>query len=51
MVYLDKIPDHAIIFEAVEIAKKRGHKGIPHGKWCTTKYSAKRCSFIRRNQR
>ena len=28
MVYLDKIPDHAIIFEAVEIAKKRGHKGI-----------------------
>jgi len=28
MVYLDKIPDRAIIFEAVEIAKKRGHKGI-----------------------
>ena len=28
MVYLDKVPDHAIIFEAVEIAKKRGHKGI-----------------------
>lgn len=28
MVYLDKIPDHAILFEAVEIAKKRGHKGI-----------------------
>ncbi|SFD86531.1 16S rRNA (cytosine967-C5)-methyltransferase [Bacillus sp. OV194] len=28
MVYLDKIPDHAIINEAVEIAKKRGHKGI-----------------------
>ncbi|MGM9925327.1 MAG: 16S rRNA (cytosine(967)-C(5))-methyltransferase RsmB [Bacillus sp. (in: firmicutes)] len=28
MHYLDKIPDHAIIFEAVEIAKKRGHKGI-----------------------
>lgn len=28
MYYLDKIPDHAIIFEAVEIAKKRGHKGI-----------------------
>ena len=28
MVYLDKIPDHAAIFEAVEIAKKRGHKGI-----------------------
>lgn len=28
MVYLDKIPERAIIFEAVEIAKKRGHKGI-----------------------
>ncbi|MGM9928897.1 MAG: 16S rRNA (cytosine(967)-C(5))-methyltransferase RsmB [Bacillus sp. (in: firmicutes)] len=28
MYYLDKIPDHATIFEAVEIAKKRGHKGI-----------------------
>lgn len=28
MVYLDKIPDHAIINEAVEIAKKRRHKGI-----------------------
>ncbi|MFJ5622165.1 16S rRNA (cytosine(967)-C(5))-methyltransferase RsmB [Peribacillus loiseleuriae] len=28
MVYLDKVPDHAIIYEAVEIAKKRGHKGI-----------------------
>lgn len=28
MLYLDKIPDHAIIFEAVEIAKKKGHKGI-----------------------
>ena len=28
MYYLDKIPDHAAIFEAVEIAKKRGHKGI-----------------------
>lgn len=28
MIYLDKVPDHAIIFEAVEIAKKRGHKGI-----------------------
>lgn len=27
-VYLDKIPDHAIIHEAVEIAKKRGHRGI-----------------------
>ena len=28
MIYLDKIPDHAIIHEAVEIAKARGHKGI-----------------------
>ncbi|MDQ0217128.1 16S rRNA (cytosine(967)-C(5))-methyltransferase RsmB [Peribacillus cavernae] len=28
MVFLDKVPDHAILFEAVEIAKKRGHKGI-----------------------
>jgi len=28
MVYLDKIPDRAAIFEAVEIAKNRGHKGI-----------------------
>lgn len=28
MVFLDKIPDRAAIFEAVEIAKKRGHKGI-----------------------
>ncbi|KOP82089.1 16S rRNA methyltransferase [Bacillus sp. FJAT-21945] len=28
MVYLDKIPDRAAIFEAVEIAKQKGHKGI-----------------------
>ncbi|WP_284139904.1 16S rRNA (cytosine(967)-C(5))-methyltransferase RsmB [Virgibacillus sp. LDC-1] len=28
MVYLDKIPDHAIIHEAVEIGKQRGHRGI-----------------------
>lgn len=28
MTYLDKVPDHAIIHEAVEIAKKRGHKGV-----------------------
>lgn len=28
MIYLDKIPDHAIIHEAVEIAKSKGHKGI-----------------------
>lgn len=27
-VYLDRIPDHAIVNEAVEIAKARGHKGI-----------------------
>lgn len=26
--YLDKIPDRAIVFEAVEIAKRRGHQGI-----------------------
>ncbi|BAM47677.1 16S rRNA (cytosine(967)-C(5))-methyltransferase RsmB [Amphibacillus xylanus] len=28
MHYLDKIPDHAIIHEAVEIAKQKGHQGI-----------------------
>ncbi|QFT88820.1 Ribosomal RNA small subunit methyltransferase B [Bacillus sp. THAF10] len=28
MVYLDKIPERAAIFEAVEIAKTRGHKGV-----------------------
>ncbi|HZG71212.1 MAG TPA: 16S rRNA (cytosine(967)-C(5))-methyltransferase RsmB [Chondromyces sp.] len=28
MLYLDKIPERAVIHEAVEIAKKRGHKGI-----------------------
>lgn len=28
MVYLDRVPDHAIIHEAVAISKKRGHKGI-----------------------
>lgn len=28
MVYLDKVPDHAVIHEAVEIAKEKGHKGI-----------------------
>lgn len=28
MVYLDRVPDRAIIHEAVEIAKKRGHRGI-----------------------
>ncbi|MEH7502380.1 16S rRNA (cytosine(967)-C(5))-methyltransferase RsmB [Neobacillus drentensis] len=28
MVYLDRIPDRAAIYEAVEIAKSRGHKGI-----------------------
>jgi 16S rRNA (cytosine967-C5)-methyltransferase len=28
MLYLDRVPDRAAIYEAVEIAKKRGHKGI-----------------------
>ncbi|TLS37318.1 16S rRNA (cytosine(967)-C(5))-methyltransferase RsmB [Pseudalkalibacillus caeni] len=28
MVYLDRVPDRAVIHEAVEIAKKKGHKGI-----------------------
>lgn len=28
MAFLDRIPDHAVINEAVNIAKKRGHKGI-----------------------
>ncbi|MBP3038326.1 16S rRNA (cytosine(967)-C(5))-methyltransferase RsmB [Bacillaceae bacterium Marseille-Q3522] len=28
MFFLAKIPDRAVLFEAVEIAKKRGHKGI-----------------------
>lgn len=28
MIYLDKIPQHAILFEAAEIAKKKGHVGI-----------------------
>ncbi len=28
MKYLDKVPDHAIIHESVEIAKRKGHKGI-----------------------
>lgn len=28
MEYLDRVPDHAIVHEAVEIAKQRGHKGI-----------------------
>ncbi|OCA85495.1 16S rRNA (cytosine(967)-C(5))-methyltransferase [Bacillus sp. FJAT-27225] len=28
MIYLNRIPDHAAINEAVEIAKRRGHKGI-----------------------
>ncbi|AIC94882.1 16S rRNA (cytosine(967)-C(5))-methyltransferase RsmB [Shouchella lehensis] len=28
MVYLDRIPDRAIVHEAVTIANKRGHKGI-----------------------
>ena len=28
MVYLDRVPEHAVIYEAVEIAKRQGHKGI-----------------------
>ncbi|MBO1624909.1 16S rRNA (cytosine(967)-C(5))-methyltransferase RsmB [Bacillus cereus] len=28
MVYLDRVPERAVIHEAVEIAKRRGHKGI-----------------------
>lgn len=28
IVYLDRVPDHAAVNEAVEIAKRRGHKGI-----------------------
>ena len=28
MTYLERVPDHAIIHEAVEISKKQGHKGI-----------------------
>ncbi|WP_186577518.1 16S rRNA (cytosine(967)-C(5))-methyltransferase RsmB [Aquibacillus kalidii] len=28
MKFLDKVPDHAIIHESVEISKQRGHKGI-----------------------
>ncbi|BAC13463.1 hypothetical conserved protein [Oceanobacillus iheyensis HTE831] len=28
MIYLEKVPDHAVIHESVEIAKQRGHKGI-----------------------
>src|SRR5699024_12392482 len=28
LVYLERVPDHAIIHEAVEIANQRGHKGV-----------------------
>jgi len=28
MLYLDKIPDRAILFESVEIAKRRSHRGV-----------------------
>lgn len=28
MVFLERVPDHAIIHEAVEIAKQKGHKGV-----------------------
>ncbi|MBD8025823.1 16S rRNA (cytosine(967)-C(5))-methyltransferase RsmB [Ureibacillus sp. Re31] len=28
IVYLDRVPDHAVVNESVEIAKRRGHKGV-----------------------
>lgn len=28
IVYLDRIPDHAVVSEAVKLAKRRGHQGI-----------------------
>ncbi|MFC0524087.1 16S rRNA (cytosine(967)-C(5))-methyltransferase RsmB [Pontibacillus salicampi] len=28
MIYLERVPDHAVLHESAEIAKKRGHKGI-----------------------
>ncbi|TKH35253.1 16S rRNA (cytosine(967)-C(5))-methyltransferase RsmB [Paenibacillus polymyxa] len=28
LVYLDRVPDHAVVSEAVTIAKRRGHQGI-----------------------
>ncbi|MGV2788030.1 16S rRNA (cytosine(967)-C(5))-methyltransferase RsmB, partial [Clostridium perfringens] len=28
VVYLDRIPDHAVVREAVNLAKRRGHQGI-----------------------
>lgn len=28
LVFLDKIPEHAAVYESVKIARKRGHKGI-----------------------
>lgn len=28
LMYLDRVPDHAVLNESVEIAKRRGHKGI-----------------------
>ncbi|MDO7905247.1 16S rRNA (cytosine(967)-C(5))-methyltransferase RsmB [Paenibacillus sp. JX-17] len=28
LVYLDRIPDHAVVSEAVSLAKRRGHQGI-----------------------
>ncbi|TNV69265.1 16S rRNA (cytosine(967)-C(5))-methyltransferase RsmB [Trichococcus shcherbakoviae] len=28
MVYLTKVPDHAVLFDAVEIAKAKGHAGV-----------------------
>lgn len=29
VVYLDRVPDHAVVSEAVTIAKRRGHQGFP----------------------
>ena len=28
LLYLDKVPDHAVINEAVEIGKRRGNHGL-----------------------
>ena len=28
VIYLDRIPDHAVVSEAVNLAKRRGHQGI-----------------------